>query len=225
MAPSNTSRAYIPALSSRLLTPFYDPVIRWLMREERFKNRLIDLADVRPGMRVLDLGCGTGTLAVMVKQRQPGAEVVGVDPDPEMLDRARSKAGGAGVVIDFDQGFASDLPYLDRSFDRVLASLMTHHLAHDVKRRAFAEVLRVLRPGGQFHIVDFGPARSPAMRLLAPILRRLEEAEDNFAGRIPGMLSEAGFQRVRETGSIATALGPLTFLRAELPTTSSFPEA
>jgi SAM-dependent methyltransferase len=102
---------------------------------------------------------------------------------------------------------------------------MTHHLAHDVKRRAFTEVLRVLRPGGQFHIVDFGPARSPAMRLMAPILRRLEEAEDNFAGRIPGMLAEAGFERVQETGSIATALGPLTFLRAERPAASSFPEA
>jgi len=208
-------RPYVPALSFHRLTPVYDPLCRWLMREEHFKNRLIDLADVRPGMRVLDLGCGTGTLTVMVKRRQPGAEIVGIDPDPEMLDRARSKAGRAGVEIAFDQGFASGLPYLDHSFDRVLASMMTHHLAPDAKRQAFSEVLRVLRPGGQFHLVDFGPPRSSAMRLLAAIMSRLEETEDNFAGRLPGMLAEAGFQGVRETGSIAGLLGPLSFLRAE----------
>lgn len=213
MAPSNTSPAYIPALGSRLLTPFYDPLIRWVMREERFKNRLIDLANVRPGMHVLDLGCGTGTLAVMVKHRQPKAEIVGIDPDPEMLDRARSKAGRAGVGVAFDQGFASDLPYLDSGFDRVLASMMTHHLDPDAKRQAFAEVLRVLRPDGQFHVVDFGPARTSSMMMIASVMRRLEETDDNIAGRLPGMLAEAGF-RVESQGSFATALGPLEFLRA-----------
>ena len=214
-APDSPTRGYIPALGLRALTPLFDPLLRWVMREERFKLRLIQQADVRPDMRVLDLGCGTGTLTVMVKRRQPGAEIVGIDPDPEMLDRARSKAGRAGVEIAFDQGFASGLPYLDGSFDRVLASMMTHHLAPDAKRQAFTEVLRVLRPGGQFHLVDFGPPRSSAMRLLAAIMSRLEETEDNFAGRLPGLLAEVGFQGVRETGSVTTLLGPLSFLRAE----------
>ena len=211
------SPSYIPALSYRRLTPLYDPLIRWIMREERFKNRLIDLADVCPGMRVLDLGCGTGTLTIMVKQRQPGADIVGLDPDPAMLDRARSKAARSRVEVQFDQGFASDLPYLDRSFDRVLASMMTHHLAPGAKRRAFTEVLRVLRPGGQFDIVDFGPARNSTMRVMATIMRRLEQTEDNFAGRLPRILVEAGFHEVREAGSMATALGPLTFLSATAP--------
>ena len=219
------SPSFIPALGYRRLTPVYDPLIRWVMREGRFKNRLIDQADVRPGMRVLDLGCGTGTLAIMVKRRQPTAEIVGLDPDPEMLDRARSKADRAGVEIKFDQGFASDLPYLDRSFDRVLSSMMTHHLTPDMKQQAFTEVLRVLRPGGQFHIVDFGPARNPTMRVMATIMRRLEQTEDNFAGRLPGILIGAGFHEVREAGSMATALGPLTFLGAERPGASTFPEA
>jgi ubiquinone/menaquinone biosynthesis C-methylase UbiE len=177
MPRSDSAAAFIPALGFRRLTPLYDPLIRWFMGEERFKRRLIDLADVRPGMRVLDLGCGTGPLAIMVKRRHPEAEIVGIDPDPDMLKRARTKAGGACVEITFDQGFASELPYLDGRFDRVLASMMTHHLAPDAKRQAFAEVLRVLRPGGQFHIVDFGPARSPTMHLMASIGRRLEESE------------------------------------------------
>ena len=219
------SPSFIPALGYRRLTPVYDPLIRWVMREGRFKNRLIHQADVRPGMRVLDLGCGTGTLAIMVKRRQPTAEIVGLDPDPEMLDRARSKADRAGVEIKFDQGFASDLPYLDRSFDRVLSSMMTHHLTPDMKQQAFTEVLRVLRPGGQFHIVDFGPARNPTMRVMATIMRRLEQTEDNFAGRLPGILIEAGFHEVREAGAMATALGPLMFLRAKRPGAPTFPEA
>ena len=213
-APDSPTRGYIPALGLRALTPLYDPLLRRVMREERFKLRLIQQADVRPGMRVLDLGCGTGTLTSMIKQSQREAEVIGIDPDPAVLVQARAKAARAGGEIVFDQGFASDLPYLNCSFDRVLASMMIHHLASDAKRRAFAEVLRVLRPGGQFHIVDFGPARSFAMRMMASIMRRLEETEDNFAGRLPGMLAEAGFQDVREAGSLATALGPLTFLRA-----------
>src|SRR3990172_4755088 len=205
MPRSNASPGYIPALGARVLTPLYDPLLRWVMREERFKNRLIDLADVRPGMRVLDLGCGTGTLAIMVKRRQPRAEIVGLDPDPAMLERARTKAGRAGVEIQFDEGFASNLPYPDGSYDRVLSSMMTHHLTPRAKRRAFAEALRVLRRGGEFHIVDFGPARSSMMRLMASIMRGLEETEDNFAGRLPGMLAEAGFHEVQESGSIATA--------------------
>src|SRR5262245_16336555 len=93
------SGRYVPALRFHLLTRVYDPVVRWTTREATFKQRLLDQAGPAPGDRVLDLGCGTGTLAVMVKRRQPSAQVIGLDPDREILDRARAKAREAGLEI------------------------------------------------------------------------------------------------------------------------------
>ena len=209
-----TKSKYIPALGLRSLTPLYDPLLRWVMREETFKRRLIAQANLAGGHRVLDLGCGTGTLTLLAKQTHPDAEMVGIDPDPEVLSRARSKAAQAGVAITWDEGLATRLPYPDRSFDRVLSSLVLHHLKRPARQAAFDEVWRVLRPGGEFHIVDFGPPRTLPMRIIAAILRPLEEAGDHFDGLLPGQIEAAGFSLVHETGRFDTALGPLVMLSA-----------
>lgn len=139
---------YIPALGHDWLTPLYDPIQRWLLRESAFKARLVEEARLGKAQRVLDLGCGTATLTLLIKERHPDAEVVGLDVDPQALAIARSKAGRAGLAIRFDQGMAFRLPYPDSSFDRVLSSLMFHHLNRENKLRAMGEVLRVLRPAG-----------------------------------------------------------------------------
>jgi ubiquinone/menaquinone biosynthesis C-methylase UbiE len=208
---------YIPALGHDRLTPLYDPLLRWVMREERFKRRLIEQAGIRGGHRVLDLGCGTGTLAVMVKQAHPGAEVVGLDGDAKVLEIARSKADMAGVELTLDQGMAYQLPYADGSFDRVLSSLMLHHLTTDNKRRTSGEVFRVLRTGGGLHVVDFGPPRTLYSRLVAFLAARSEEISVNVKGQLPGMFREAGFEQVEETGQFATIAGALSFYRARKP--------
>lgn len=210
---------YIPALRFRRLTPLYDPVLKWVMQEDVFKRRLIAQAAIQDGLQVLDLGCGTGTLTLMVKRLHPRAEVTGMDGDVEVLTIAKAKAKLAGLPIAWDHGLANQLPYPDGRFDRVLSSLMLHHLKRDLKRTAFSEVLRVLRPGGEFHIMDFGPPRTPAMRGIASILRHMEETSDNFNGLLPGFLSEVGFYQVAENGYIPTFLGPMTFYRAVKPGT------
>jgi ubiquinone/menaquinone biosynthesis C-methylase UbiE len=209
---------FVPALRFRWLTPLYDPVLRRVMREEAFKRRLIAQANLGGRNRVLDLGCGTGTLTILAKQAHPDADIVGIDPDREVLERAASKAAEAGVDITWDRGFATRLPYPDRSFDRVLSSLMTHHLVRTDRQAAFREVLRVLRPGGEFHLVDFGPPRTFLMRAVAALLRPLEEASDHFDGLLPGQIEEAGFESVAETDRFDTALGPLVMVRARRPT-------
>ena len=127
-AETKTNSAYIPALRWKGLTPFYDAVLRWVMQEEHFKRELIRQAQIQPGQQVLDLGCGTATLTVMVKQAHPEAVVTGLDGDPEVLQIGRAKAEKAGVALTLDQGMAYELPYPDASFDRVLSSLMFHHL-------------------------------------------------------------------------------------------------
>ena len=137
-----TGKKYIPALRFDWLTPVYDPVLRRMMPELALKQRLIAQAQIAAGQRVLDLGAGTGTLTVMIKQTCPGADVVGLDGDPRVLTVARAKAAAAGVAIRFDQGLATALPYDDATFDRILSSLTLHHLTTEEKQRALREAYR-----------------------------------------------------------------------------------
>ena len=208
---------YIPALGHDLLTPLYDPLLRWVMREARFKRRLLEQAGVRSGHRVLDVGCGTGTLAVMVKQARPEAEVVGLDGDANVLKIARAKADRAGVNLLLHVGMAYEIPHREGYFDRVLSSLMLHHLTAGDKKRTLSEAFRVLRGGGGLHVVDFGPPRTLYARLAAFVSARAEQVADNVRGRLPGMFREAGFEDAEETGQLMTVAGALSFYRARKP--------
>jgi ubiquinone/menaquinone biosynthesis C-methylase UbiE len=134
-----------------------------------------------------------------------------VDGDPEVLAIARNKAARANLSVQWDEGMAYALPYRDRSFDVVVTCLVIHHLASPEKLRAFKEVYRVLRPGGTVRVADFGRPFSPLTRLQAMIGRNLEEADDNFSGRLTGMLVEAGFDDVSEMDPFDTVFGPLWF--------------
>ena len=203
---------YIPALSFKWLTPLYDPLLKWVIREETFKRKLVQQANIQPRMKVLDLGCGTGTLTLMLKLAYPTAEVTGVDGDPQVLEIAREKS--LGTSIQWDEGLASSLPYPDSVFDRVVTSLVIHHLATDDKRCAFKEIYRVLKPHGELHVLDFGTPHSSLTRFMITYMRRLEETADNFDGQIPLFVTEAGFGEVKEAQSFVSIFGPLSMLRA-----------
>ena len=211
---TGSDQEYIPALGFRALTPFYDFIQRWLVRDTRFKSRLIEQAEIQAGQRVLDLGCGTGTLAIMAKQMVPTADVAGLDADPQMLNVAKSKATRENVSVQFDQGMTYELPYPDASIDRVLSSLMIHHLKTPDKEITAQEVYRVLKPGGQLHVIDFGKPRTIYGKMLGPFLHGFEEANDNVDGRLPEIFEQAGL-RVREMGDFMTFFGSLTFLYGE----------
>lgn len=211
---TGTNEEYIPALSLRVLTPFYDFIQRWIVRDHRYKMLLIEQADIQAGQHVLDLGCGTGTLAIMTKRARPGAEVTGLDADPDMLKVARHKSAKEGVAVKFDLGFTSKLPYPDTSFDRVLSSIMIHHLKTPDKERTAREVHRVLKPGGQLHIIDFGKPVTWYGKLLGPFLHKFEEANDNIDGRLPEIFGAPGL-KMQVTGHFWTFFGDLTFLRGE----------
>jgi len=211
---------FLPGMGHPALTPFYDSFARLVARESTFKRRLIERLGLRAGQRVLDVGCGTGTLAIMVAEAWRDVEIIGVDPDEEMLRRARKKAEAAGVRIEFKNGSATELPFSDGSFDRVTSTLMAHHLPTAAKEQMFAEVCRVLKPAGELHLVDIGPARSAVARSLQRVLRP-HVLDDNLSGKLPSMMSAAGLVDVAEEDRVVVVFGPLIFWRARRAVTSS----
>lgn len=217
---SSTDRGqhkYVPALKYFRLTPLYDPLIRWTMGETTFRRRLIKQAQLREGYNVLDLGCGTATLTIMIKKMHPDVEIVGIDGDHKILEIARNKVDKAGLKIKLDHGLAFALPYPDDSFDRVFSSLLFHHLTSENKLRTLGEVLRVLRPKGELHAADFGEPKSLLMYLLAQIMRRFENTTDNIKGRLPEMYQQTGFDKVEETARFDTLFGTLSIYQGQKP--------
>jgi ubiquinone/menaquinone biosynthesis C-methylase UbiE len=209
---STERRDYLPALRFRALTRVYDPLVRFTTREGLFKRLLIEQAAPAPGQRVLDLGCGTGTLAIEVKRREPAAEVVGLDADPEMLAQARRKAEEVGVELELTEGFSTELPYEDGSVDLVLSTLFFHHLDPDPKRQTVREIARVLRRGGELHVADWGRASDPVMAIASLGIRALdgfENTRDNFEAE--------GLSDAEQTDRLRTPFGTLALYRARRP--------
>jgi ubiquinone/menaquinone biosynthesis C-methylase UbiE len=209
---------YLPALRFSALTRIYDPVVALTSRERRFKELLVEQAAPAPVQRILDLGCGTGTLAIQVKRREPDAEVVGLDADPAMLSQAREKAERAGVELTLTEGFSNELPFEDGSFDRVLSTLFFHHLDPEPKRQTAREIARVLRKGGELHVADWGKPSDPVMAIAFLGIRLLDgfdNTADNVQGELPRIFEEAGLEAAEETNRLRTPLGTLALYRAE----------
>jgi len=211
---------YIPALRYHWLTIFYDPILRWTLRESTFKRQLLKQARVERGHRVLDLGCGTGTLALLIKNHNPKTDVIGLDADPKVLEVARAKAARAGLHVGLDHGMAFELPYLDACFDRVISSLLFHHLTRENKERTLREVFRVLRPGGEFHVADYGKAKGKLMRIAFLFVQMLDgfaTTADNVKGLLPEFFRTAGFKNVQESARYMTIVGTLSLYSARKP--------
>lgn len=208
---------YIPAMHFHWLTPFYDDLVEKTLPDAKLKNDLIRQAAISPGETVLDVGCGTGILAMRVKRAHPDVNMAGLDIDEQILDIARRKAGEAGLEISFHQGTASCLPYPDRSFDRVLSSFVFHHLNSGDKQRAAAEAFRVLRPGGELHVLDFGKPHSIYGLLVSYLLRWTEELMDNVKDVLPVVFRSAGFVDVQERSRVTTLLGSVSLYQARRP--------
>jgi ubiquinone/menaquinone biosynthesis C-methylase UbiE len=178
---------------------------------------LLDQARLQAGQQVLDVACGTATLTIAAKRRAPAAQITGLDGDPEILERARTKAAAAGVELRFDEALSHRMPYGEAQFDRVLCSLFFHHLQRDSKLATFREIHRVLRPGGELHVADWGQAANPLMRglfYLVQLLDGFSNTADNVAGKLPEFMRQSGLADVSETRRFATPLGTISLYRA-----------
>jgi SAM-dependent methyltransferase len=161
---STHDRPFLPGCGRRWLLPLYDPLQR-LAGVGGLHDDLIDRAELRPGHRVLDIGCGTGNLLIALGRRHPDVRLAGLDPDPAALRRARRKAARGRVAGSFEVGFAQQLPQPDSSVDRVFSTLMFHHLDADGQAELLAEIRRVLRPDGRLLFADLdGGHGRPGLR-------------------------------------------------------------
>jgi ubiquinone/menaquinone biosynthesis C-methylase UbiE len=211
---------YVTALGIPALTRFYDSIIALTMRERLFRGKLTAqvLAGLPASGRIADVGAGTGTLAIGLAAAVPAAEVVAVDGDPQVLSIAAAKAGARAV--EWKQGLASELPLAGESCDRVVMSLLLHHLDADGKRAALAEARRVLRPDGSLHIADWGKPQDPVMRaglFTLAVFDGFDGIRDHAAGRLPRFVEGAGFAAPRRHDRLRTAWGSLELLSAGCP--------
>lgn len=213
---TSAGKPFVPAAGRDWLLPLYDPLTR-LLGIARFHRRLLEQAGLVPGSRVLEVGCGTGSLAILAKRLNPAAEICGIDPDPKALARARSKAQRAGRLVRFELAYAEQLPFPDASFDRVLSELMLHHLDSVAKLPALREVRRVLKPGGSLHLVDFDEADHG--RGLHGVLASIFHV-GHVAIRRPvvlDLMGDAGLADSQEVAHQTSVLGRLVFYRAVGP--------
>lgn len=211
---------YVPALGFHWLTPCYDVVVGATTRERSFKQALIRQACFAPGQRILDLASGTGTLAIWIKQHQPQASVTGVDGDPAILSLASHKAQKAKVSVQFDRALSYSLPYPAAHFDRVVSSLFFHHLSWENKERTAQELFRVLKPGAELHVADWGRADNILMRglfLFVQLLDGFKNTQDNVSGKLITLFEQAGFVEVTQRQTFSTIFGTMALYSAAKP--------
>jgi ubiquinone/menaquinone biosynthesis C-methylase UbiE len=204
-------RTFLPAAGHDWLLPLYDPFVK-LLGGDRVRKALIDQAGIQPNHKVLEIGCGTGSLVTAIKRSQPQAEVTGLDPDPRALERAKRKAHRNALTIHFEQGFSDQLPYADDFFDRVVSSFMFHHLNDGEKEKTLREVRRVLKSGGSFHMVDFEKSESGGG--IARLFHSSERLKDNTVSRILTFLRDAGFENPEATRKAHLLFMPVVFYRS-----------
>ena len=214
--------AHTPPLGFAALTPLYDRAVRLMTREASWRTRLIERIAPRKGDIVLDVGSGTGSLAIALTAAAPGCRVRGVDPDYAAVELARKKAALAGSSATFEHGtFSIPATHIDGAVDKITCSLVLHQVPLAEKRRLLRAIFVRLRPGGQLFIADYGLQPTFVMRLAfrltVQMLDGKSDTQPNADGILPPLIAEAGFVGMTLLDCFDTATGRIDIIRAEKP--------
>lgn len=185
----------LPPLNRHFLTPLYDIVCSMAGLGKSFKEKVLQTIRLQDGWTVADVGCGTGTFLKIARERHPQVRFIGLEPDKRALVIARARLRRAGADVALREAFAESLPLPDCSVDACFSTLMLHHLPDRTKRRAIAEMHRILKPGGFTVIADFGESRSALLRKML-FFEKLEYLDGNLKDLIPQYLTEIGFRDI-----------------------------
>lgn len=196
----------------------YDFLAHVLTRASTWRRALTQQIDPTAGDVIADIGCGTGTQLKRLAAICPTLTLIGIDPDPPVIERARKKVAAAGVSVEFIQGYARDAERLlrDRSVNKILSSLVFHQVPVEEKRVGLFSMHAALTPGGTLHIADYGLQRTPKMRKRFVIVQKgdgFENTEPNAQGVLPTLMSDSGFRDVQETHVIDTPTGSISIYR------------
>jgi ubiquinone/menaquinone biosynthesis C-methylase UbiE len=164
---------------------FYDLVMWFLTlgKERAFRQKIADLIQYQPGEKVLDVGCGTGSLALVAKERVGGAgSVHGIDPAPRQIDRARAKAAQRELTVDFQLGVIEKLSFPDNTFDLVQSTFAIDHVPADLQPQGLKEIARVLKPGGRLFILLHGSVASLVPLMKEAGFSQVETGETEYRG-------------------------------------------
>jgi ubiquinone/menaquinone biosynthesis C-methylase UbiE len=208
-------KEFTPALGYKPLTPLYDLAVAVLTRENRWRRQLVDQIAPAPGDRILDVGCGTGSLATLLKKRAPDAEVIGLDPDAIVLSRAKLKSDKQRLDVIWRNGFLTDeLVEELRPVYKVVSSLVLHQTPLEEKQRILNRALRLLSPGGELHIADYGQQQSKLMRglfrLTVQTIDGVADTQPNADGVLPELIRKAGFSDISVEDVIPTFTGSIS---------------
>ena len=206
---------YTPALGRHELTDDYDRVIAIMTRERRWRSLMLSALAPQPNETVVDIGAGTGSFALLVKQTCPDARVVAIDPDPAVRRIAERKFASNGVHVDYitAMGNAEDVEMAAASVDKATCSLVLHQCPMEAKKGILANIFHLLKPGGRLLISDYGKQRNLLMHMLFKQVRAIDGYENTKAnkdGMIPVLMEEAGFGNVEEMRATPTPTGSIS---------------
>ena len=209
-------RDYTPAAPQLWM---YDFLCAVLTRASRWRGTLLRQIDPTAGDVVADVGCGTGSQMKLLAQSCPALTLIGIDPDPAVLERARRKIAGSGASIELRHGYAREAEQVlrGRRVNKIVSSLVFHQVPLDEKRAGLSAMHQALIPGGALHVADYGLQRTDLMRRLFRIVQSgdgYENTEPNARGVLPELMVAAGFRDVYETHVIPTPTGSISIYRA-----------